>query len=234
MKKNVQDSSSRSYLLIGSGRLSRHLQFYFHTIGLHFDHWDRQKSVETLDRALEKRPTVLLAISDQALQPFFDTHLKKRDLVVVHFSGALHLPGLIACHPLMSFADRLFPNEFYPRIGFAVTGTSSLQDCLPELPNPSFPLRPEEKALYHAWCVLAAAGTQTLWKAARAQLMAQGVPSASFDSYLQQIAENFIRDPEHSLTGPWARNDRATIQKNEEALSGASRELYSQLRKGLS
>lgn len=220
-------------MLIGSGRLSRHLQFYFQSLKLIFDHWDRQKPLETLHRALERRPTVLLAISDQALQPFFETHLKQRDLVVVHFSGALHLAGLIACHPLMSFADRLFPSEFYPRIGFAVTGVQSLQDCLPELPNPSFSLSPEQKPRYHAWCVLAAAGTQTLWKAARTQLMGQGVPSESFDSYLKQIAENFIADPDHSLTGPWARNDQATIQKNEQALSGASRELYSQLRKGL-
>ena len=33
-------------------------------------------------------------------------------------------------------------------------------------------------------------------------------------AYLEQVTENFIRDPESALTGPLVRNDAGTIARN--------------------
>lgn len=237
IESHTCDSTRKSlygpYLVVGSGRLSRHLQYYFSQLQIPYITWNRSESVDKLRQLLDQQPTVLLAISDQALSDFFEVHLKQRGLQVVHFSGAYHHSQMLSCHPLMTFTEKLFPFEFYKHIHWAVTGASSLQDIVPELPNPSFILQDTHKAAYHAWCVLSAAGAQTLWKSALQELRKMGVSEDAYLVYVKQITENFLNSPENSLTGPWVRNDRSTIQKNLGALPPAAAEIYTRLMKGL-
>jgi predicted short-subunit dehydrogenase-like oxidoreductase (DUF2520 family) len=46
------------------------------------------------------------------------------------------------------------------------------------------------------------------------------IPAAAAYPYLQQQAENLIRDYKTALTGPLARGDRQTMEKNLAALGG--------------
>lgn len=233
MKTHANTTASRAYLIIGSGRLSRHLQHYFNMLRIQFLTWNRKQSLEELNKHFELKPVILLAISDQAILPFFESHLKGRNLTVVHFSGALHLTGLISCHPLMTFSNEVYPLESYKAVHFAVTGTKSLQDIFPDLPNSSFHLDESHKALYHAWCVLSAAGAQTLWKSALNNLKNIGVSEEAFSPYIKQISHNFVLDPQNSLTGPWVRKDQSTIDKNLKALTTPeAQKVYELLMKG--
>src|SRR5689334_6951163 len=56
-------------LLLGSGRLARHLRFYFENLGLKFRTWSRRDS-QPLDLSGIER--LWLAISDDAIPAFID------------------------------------------------------------------------------------------------------------------------------------------------------------------
>ena len=60
-----------TYLLIGGGRLARHLGFYLKTLGVSFIQWKRHdQSVSELTQLLKKQNTILLCIKDDQLEHF--------------------------------------------------------------------------------------------------------------------------------------------------------------------
>ncbi len=216
---NKKRALGSSYLIIGSGRLATHLSHYFKLLNVEALQWNRSQSVENLKELLSSKPTVILAISDAALENFFQEYLFGKNLTVVHCSGAFHSDYMISCHPLMTFGPSLYDLDSYKKIFFAVTGVESLQQVFPFLSNSSFVLNAKDKPLYHALCVLSAAGAQKIWIESERFLSEIGVPCAAMKPYLRQITENFLNSGSSALTGPWVRGDERTIQKNMDALS---------------
>ena len=104
----------------------------------------------------------------------------------------------------------------------------SFDDLFPGLGNPHFAIRVEDKARYHAMCVMAGNFSQFLWKAVSDRFEQQlGLPAETLHPYLQQLATNFVTNPETALTGPLVRNDVQTIERNLCALGGDSmQDLY--------
>src|SRR4029453_5128811 len=104
-------------LLIGDGRLARHLARYFGQLGLAYSTWSRRMHAEGGCAALATlvRPDTraLLAISDAAIEPFLSAHPELANVVRVHFSGRLVSPQAIGAHPLFSFAGTLYERELY-------------------------------------------------------------------------------------------------------------------------
>lgn len=208
------------FLMIGAGKLAKHLQNYLELCGVPFQSWDRSQDPHLLSAKVAKASHVLLAISDGALESFYRQHLAGHDCKVIHFSGALAPAGMIAAHPLMSFPSELYDLATYQRIHFVVTGASSLQEALPGLMN-SFSLLPaEKKPLYHAMCVLGGNFPVILWQKMLAEMQAMGISAAQAEPYLQQVLTNTLRDPARALTGPLARKDAGTVDKNLHALKG--------------
>src|SRR5262245_33832095 len=111
-------------LLIGDGRLARHLARYFEQLGLAHSTWSRRMHAEgrcTPLAALVRPDTrVLLAISDSAIEPFLAAHPDLASTVRVHFSGRLVSPHAVGAHPLFSFAGTLYERELYERIPFVI------------------------------------------------------------------------------------------------------------------
>ncbi len=236
MTKSIMPQPSGSYLLIGSGRLATHLSHYFSLLGLSFNSWSRKDPIDRLDQLLSENPLVMLAISDQALDLFFEHYLNGKNLRVVHFSGAFHSDKMVACHPLMTFGKSLYELSTYKKIHFGVTNVASLQEILEFLPNPSFIIAAKDKALYHALCVLSAAGAQRIWDQSEKILAEIGVPSKALGPYIKQIADNYIESGAKALTGPWVRRDQKTISENIQALTKKSaplKEVYESLKEGL-
>jgi 2-dehydropantoate 2-reductase len=215
-----------SYLIIGSGRLATHLFEYFKLLNINFEKWNRSQSHVELSEMLEKKPVVILAISDSALEPFFKEHLAKKSLTVVHCSGAFSSAKMISCHPLMTFGKDLYSLDAYKKIHFAVTGVSSIQEIFPAITNTSFELKAEDKPLYHALCVLSAAGAQSIWSQSQTLLSKLGIPESAFGPYINQIAQNYITSGSKALTGPWVRGDKKTISQNLNALAKTSDSLH--------
>lgn len=236
LKPSAVGGFSESFLLIGSGRLAQHLRFYFSQLNAPLLFWSRNQSEVELKNLLSKQPTVLLAISDQALSSFYLNHLKPAGIRTLHFSGALHLEDTVCCHPLMTFGPDLYELETYKSIHFALTGIQKIQDIFSFLPNPSFVLKAEDKALYHALCVLSAAGAQSIWMQTLNSFKRLGLPPEALKPYVKQIGLNFSKSGQAALTGPWIRRDFLTIEKNKQALQEFSPDLsvaYSTLKEGL-
>jgi hypothetical protein len=210
------------YLLIGSGRLARHLSHYMKALGLSFEQWNRKadnNSTSDLQVKIDKSTHILLAISDSAIADFYHSNLSHFSGTVVHFSGALEIPGIQSAHPLMSFGPEHFGLENYKKVPFVLT-TGSLSDVLPGFPNPSYEISVEQKPYYHALCVLGGNLPTILWSKLLSGIGELGLPEEIGKQYIQQCVENFVQSSSRALTGPLARKDFVTIEKNLESLRG--------------
>lgn len=237
-----------SYLIIGSGRVARHLQHYFYLLkefklnsekqSSHsdsrpiseptsstysssawiLDTWDRAQDPLALTRKIEAADHILLAISDDALESFYYKHLDGLEKICVHFSGAKQIPNTVAAHPLMTFGHDLYDLDFYQKIHFVMTGASDLQEAIPDFMNSSSVLFSAEKAKYHALCVIGGNFTNLLISKMLQEFEAYDIPLEASRLYIDKVIENVFADRGHSLTGPLARKDLQTIRANLSAL----------------
>lgn len=210
----------QKYLLIGAGRTARHFAHYFQLLGLPFDCWTRQEDLSRLQDLLQKSSHVLLLISDSAIEKFYQEHLKASGKTIVHFSGSLEVPGVISTHPLMTFAQELYSFEEYQKIPFVLTEQTEFSKILPGVPNPAFRIKPEDKAYYHALCVLSGNFTTLLWQKMNLGLKEIGLPEGIYLPYMKQIFKNLEQNPSGALTGPLARKDLKTVLANDRSLRG--------------
>jgi predicted short-subunit dehydrogenase-like oxidoreductase (DUF2520 family) len=207
-----------NYLLIGSGRLATHFQFYLSVHGLPVQQWTRHCS-DALEPLIAKADVILLAISDNALSEW----AIKADLAgktLVHFSGACHFPNAWGFHPLMTFtADLLYPADFYPTIPFVADKGFPVKEIFPTLQNPIFEIEPEKKPLYHALCHMAANFPALLW----VQLFQPfernlGLSHEILKPMLGKILSNTFEQREQALAGPHRRGDWQTLEMHDQAL----------------
>ncbi len=232
-----QNDSNFAVLLIGSGRLAKHLK-HWNSL-LQYSNklltWDRSQDPDLLSKHLQAANLVWLAISDSAIIPFYEKNLASSGLTCVHFSGALFHPKIKGAHPLMSFPTELLADAVYPQIGFALTGDEQLTDVLPGFPNSSFFISEAQKPLYHALCVVAGNFPQLLWTEVDTLLQRMDVPEKAFHLYLSQVLSNFLKFKEKSMTGPLIRNDQITLEKNEVSLADTKlKSIYQSFRKEFS
>ncbi len=207
------------YLLIGTGRLATHLSFYFDNQKIDYLKWNRNSNI-SFDMVLQKADIILIAISDDAIESFINVFLKNsKNKIIVHFSGNLSLQGIESTHPLMTFGDKFYSEEFYETIPFITEkGKCSFSEIFPELPNPNYQINQEDKSLYHAWCSIAGNFTTLLWKTFENRLTNNfSIPREVMIPYLNKITENIIGS-KNPLTGPFARKDFAVIEKHKQAL----------------
>ncbi len=212
--------NSHNLLLIGNGRLARHLSEYFRLLGLSHQSWNRKEhSVNVLKEQLAQAKTVLLTISDGSILSFTqEFHRFAPKAHWLHFSGALEIPQVHSFHPLMTFAGQLYELKVYQDVPFITTGTLPLAEAIPSLRNPCYRISPEKKARYHALCVLSGNFTTLLWQKFIEELRSWDLPKEIGIQYARQTIENVFQDPAHALTGPLARKDLATQEKNLAAL----------------
>lgn len=219
-----------SYAILGDGRLARHLRHYLQLEGLACTGWARNPRSDfnthdhpdpehRLRATVAGASRVVLAVSDDALASLLRRYPFLHQHRLVHCAGALSLPGVAGVHPLMTFGESLYPHEAYRAIPFMVEAGHAFEDLFPGLPNAHYSIAPEQKALYHALCVVAGNFPQLLWQAVGGRLQDElGVPPEAMAAYLQRALDNFLEDPDGALTGPLARGDRATQERNLAAL----------------
>lgn len=220
-----------SYLVVGNGRLARHIRHYFSLENIPFRSWYRQKTQDELRSELQNASHVLLAISDRAIEPFYAEHPELAEKQCIHFSGSLVAKNIPSAHPLMTFANDLYDLETYRKIPFVIEcGGPRFEELLPGLKNKSFEIVPEQKGLYHALCSLSGNFTIMLWEKVFLEFEQKlGLPKEVLIPYLQQIAANLANSSIETsvLTGPLVRGDQATIDRHFRVLNGDPyREVY--------
>ena len=210
-----------TYGLIGRGRVARHIAHYLELEGLPFFVWHRAMPLPART-AMAEADVILLAISDDALNPFVANHSELGDRPLVHFSGSLVLSGVHGLHPLMTFGPEFYDLETYRSIPFiGEKGGLGFDEVFPGLQNPSWAVEPEQKPLYHALCVLAGNFTTQLWlKAFEGFEERLGLPREALLPYLARTADNVSRSGPAALTGPLARGDVTTVARDLRALEG--------------
>jgi predicted short-subunit dehydrogenase-like oxidoreductase (DUF2520 family) len=209
------------YLLIGSGRVSRHFQCYLDLLNIPYQTWSRrQNSPQELQTLSESASTVLLLISDKAIASFIEEHPCLQGKRLVHFSGCLSVPGVYSAHPLTSFASDLQDLAAYQAIPFILSQDGpEFSELLPGLPNSAYRIPEASRPYYHALCVLSGNFTVLLWQKIFKEFEERfQVPKEMAFPYLQQIMRNLLENPLQALTGPLARNDQNTIAANLQAL----------------
>lgn len=217
--------NTRCYTLVGNGRVARHMKFYLQSQNIRLHQWARSKNTPAeLQHALDTCDTVLLLIKDSEIQNFINEHPALSQKTLVHFSGALSLSNTVGLHPLMTFSDQLYPLDFYPKIPFvSESGNTSFQEVFPQLKNPSTAINPKQKALYHSLCVMGGNFTTILWSKVLETFKSEfGIDAEMVFPYIDKITENVKHNHKAALTGPLARRDIQTLQKNLEALKDDS------------
>jgi predicted short-subunit dehydrogenase-like oxidoreductase (DUF2520 family) len=220
--RQVPQSDTIPFGIVGDGRVARHFSHYFTLLGRPVRQWSRRTSTETPVAALAPCRTVLLLIKDSAIEPFVDGWPGLKDHCLVHCSGSLVTPVAQCVHPLMTFGPGVYDLGTYRQIPFVLdAGANALDQLLPGLPNPWFALAPEDRPYYHALCVVAGNFTTLLWREFFARLETRlGIPAAAAHPFLAQTAKNLTADAADALTGPLARRDTDTIAANLRALDG--------------
>ena len=207
--------TSFSYLLIGSGRVARHLGHYFNLLNISYASWDRAQDPHALARKVSAATHILLAISDSALESFYRQRLAGHDdKVIVHFSGAHSFDGMIAAHPLMTFGPELYELSTYQKIYFTLTGAENLAEALPGLENKFSVIFSAEKARYHALCVLGGNFVTLLIAKMLEGFAEMRIPPAAAQLYLETVLKNTLAEPDAALTGPLVRKDVSTVNAN--------------------
>jgi predicted short-subunit dehydrogenase-like oxidoreductase (DUF2520 family) len=185
-----------------------------------FSTWSRK--FETSDSDLKQKASaathILLLISDSAIADFVSAHSFLKEKLLIHFSGALEIPGVVGAHPLMTFGPDFYTLAEYQKIPFVLTSQHAFAEVLPGLPNRSFKIAVGEKAYYHALCVMSGNFTTLLWQKMREGLTSLHLPAEIADPYLEQVTKNILATPQLALTGPLARRDHLTMDKNLQAL----------------
>ncbi|HYD18715.1 MAG TPA: DUF2520 domain-containing protein [Patescibacteria group bacterium] len=140
----------------------------------------------------------------------------------VHFSGSIVTKKAFGAHPLMTFSADLYTLDKYLAIPFVVDEKAPpFRELLPGIHNQHVRLSPQQKAKYHAACVMAGNFSCLLWQKLFDTLQEDfGFPAHIGDMYLKQQTENLLKDYKTALTGPLARGDTETIERNLKALSG--------------
>ena len=220
-----------NYAIVGGGRLARHFSQYFSFLEIPHNCWTRdfRSTFNTFDspaaeqrlrKTIEKADRVLLLVSDAAIGTLLKQYPFLHENQLIHCSGTQSFPGVAGAHPLMTFADGLYDLPIYQSVPFILESGHSFSELFPDLPNPHYAINVEDKARYHAMCVMVGNFPQILWKYVSDHIE-QGLdlPAEVLHPYLKQLAPNFIQAPDTSLTGPLARNDVQTIERNINALA---------------
>jgi predicted short-subunit dehydrogenase-like oxidoreductase (DUF2520 family) len=219
------------YALLGGGRLARHIHHYFTLLNLPVSGWarDPKSALNThgiddararLHATIEPASHVLLLVPDAAIPDVIRRYPFLQEKTLVHCAGALSFAGIAGAHPLMTFSNDLYELDRYLQMPFIVESGHRFGELLPGLPNPHFEIAPEQKARYHALCVMAGNFSQILWQAAVTRFGSIGLPAGTLDPYLRQVTDNFIAAHGSALTGPLSRGDKVTIERNLGALAG--------------
>ncbi len=212
-------------LLIGSGRLARHLDHYFTKASIPHLAWNEPR--KPVPPALAKASTHLwVLVSDQALPAVCGAlRAEHPGIPVLHSSAACAIPDAITVHPLMTFGPDLYPLASYQETPLTLFkeelagAPEILRSLQAVLPNPVSVISGADRARYHATCVMLSNFSLLLWEAAfRAGGISDLIPVARAEPILNQTLKNFVAHGISSLTGPLVRGDHDTIDTHLRAM----------------
>lgn len=217
------------FCILGRGRMATHLAAYLEKLGLPFWQWKESRALTSeFFQRLGETSHLLLAVSDGAIAKIVDDLPQITGQIRVHFSGAVTVPGVHSAHPLQTFGPETYSLEDYRRIAFMISSAGpEFSTLLPGLPNPHHRMAEKDRALYHAYCVMAGNFPMLLWAEIRSRFETElKLPASVLAPYLERVCANAVASlanppgDRSQLTGPIARGDWKTIDQHLKALEG--------------
>ncbi|KRB39130.1 DUF2520 domain-containing protein [Microbacterium sp. Root180] len=215
--------------VVGPGRVGRVATLAFAAAG--YDVTGPFGRGETVAEA----DVVLLCVPDRELGAAAAA-LRGRGRLLAHTSGATPLAGSgvdFGLHPLRSFAGAEGADAF-AGIGCAVAGVSpdalrTAEELARAVGGRPFKVTDEQRAGYHAAASIASNFLVTLEAAAERVAEASGLP-ADFRAHLVPLVRGTVENwaahgPRAALTGPIARGDEETVDRQRDAVAADAPEL---------
>lgn len=231
----VDGNDRRELLIVGRGKLARHLLFAFRALSpdVSLLQWDRSQSQQNLQNFAQRAAVIFLCISDDSLEEMANLLRSFAPSgLLVHHSGTKNLNGAWSLHPLMTFSgEEAYPREIYEQIPFIISPPKddpkpqvSVQEifetCFSGWKNNFHLISPEQKVFYHLNCVIAGNFATLLWQEAAKNFEKLDLPPEILRPYLERTLANFLKQPFGSFTGPLQRGDSSTIHAHLEVLKG--------------
>jgi predicted short-subunit dehydrogenase-like oxidoreductase (DUF2520 family) len=214
----------RRIALVGRGRLASALAPALSAAGIEVVMFGR----DLQERGPSPFDAVLLCVPDGAI-PEAAAAVRGWAPLIGHTSGATPLTHVdFGLHPLQTFTAE---GGSFGGVGCAIGGTTpdalacadALARCLGMRP---FELADADRPAYHAAASIASNFLVTLEAAAEQVAASVGVERELLAPLVRQTVENWVAmGPERALTGPVARGDEATVERQREAVAEAAPEL---------
>ncbi len=214
------------YLIFGPGRVGTNMAHYLEHLGhivVLVGRAEAERDQQRCMGLIKEADIIGVAIPDDKLSVWFD---QWGQLVagkcIIHFSGALTVDGMKSFHPLYSFPKSVLPVATMEKIAFACpVGGPTFSTIFPSAVNPHFEIADHDRARYHALAVLSGNLASYIWNqtAEEFSTLIEETPEEILKSYLGSIVDRFVENPTASLTGPVARRDRQTVEKNLDGLA---------------
>ncbi|HQZ82112.1 MAG TPA: DUF2520 domain-containing protein [Pyrinomonadaceae bacterium] len=185
----------------------------------------------------------IISVRDSQIEVASNTvksHLRP-GCVVLHTSGSRSSEVLAplreagasigSMHPLVSVSDPAAGAESLASGYFCIEGDEkacvAAKELVDVLGGRSFKIAPDKKALYHAAAVMSAGHIAALFSASVELLAECGVSTDEARKVLGPLVVSTAANlehysPEDALTGPFARGDRETIEKNLHAIRSSA------------
>jgi len=232
-----QITSTRRFAIIGPGRLGRALAAELEPTG--------QLAAGPLSRGyraedLMDADIVLLCVPDRKIKEAAQTLLSQvprdRCPMVAHCSGASTLAVLdpvpldhrLSLHPLMTLAagqPTMFDGASAAIAGHSADALHSAEELAAALGMMPFVVDDADRGAYHAAASIASNFLITLESAAERLAASAGCNRDSLLPLVRQTVNNWAVAGSGSLTGPIARGDEATVDRQREAVAQRTPEL---------
>ncbi|MGI9666267.1 MAG: Rossmann-like and DUF2520 domain-containing protein [Acidimicrobiia bacterium] len=225
--------------IVGTGRAAGALALASHRSG-HTITGVRGRSDEAVTRiaalvgSTEGHPDLrLVAVSDGAIPVLAEQLVSADPIPTVHLSGSVSIHSLDplatigipvgSLHPLQTLPDAETGAANLAGAWMAVTATEPLASTLDEFAESlgcrPFRLADEDKVLYHAAASAASNYTNAALELAYRLMTAADVPFESTRPLVEAaIANAYALGPMNARTGPIARGDRETVNRQMEAV----------------
>lgn len=208
------------YLIIGNGRVGRHFAHYFDLLKLDYSIWARKNNnIDQLKELTQGCQTVIIALSDAAIDGFIEENEFLKYKTLVHLSGSFISKYAKGIHPLTTFSDDLWDAEIYKSIHFVIEEDIDFVQTMPNIPNKYYIIKKWQKPYYHSLCVMAGNFSCMLWQNLFNSFENElNIPIEAALPYLKAQTYNLISNRANALTGPFVRNDLETIESNIKSL----------------
>ncbi|KAA9108186.1 Rossmann-like and DUF2520 domain-containing protein [Microbacterium rhizomatis] len=209
--------------IVGRGRVGRAIAAALSAAGVAVN------GPTTRGEAVPDADVILVCVPDDAIAGVV-AGLGVRQGLVGHMSGAVTLEASgvgFGLHPLQTFAGGEGPDAFHG-IGCAIAGRSAAAvDVARELAirigARPFAIDDEHRAGYHASASLASNFVVTLLAAAEQVARTAGLDGPDARALLTPLVRRTVQNwaaegPENALTGPIARGDGVTVERQRDAI----------------